>query len=334
MPPDTLRSAFDKVRIDGEGKFICKCGGRMKEFLVTKNPSVYYGSKFYGCAKYSTDSTRCKTQIWFDEKGRVQSLISPAMKSPRTPRKQVDIRIFGQYTAPSSLKRKAETESFDSGLGDITDNDPVSPSASRSVKRAMYGYVDAATQTEDIGTTTPAPAVRPVARAIPRRRLFDEYLPTSRRNPPTKFDPFLSRTPDSSRTIFGSMPPGAGYSRPSPLQPKESTASSNNRINSFTFPTSRHPRQSLPQAGRPTTPPSLRRNTTGLFTPPTTESSRPPHPTAEPDEPKTPTKSNHTSKPLSTDSDDETYGWDDDLDQNVLEVIEGVENPRSSPLFV
>lgn len=80
--------------------------------------------KVYACAKHVQDSTRCETMIWFDDSEAVRGLIPLTMKSPRTPRKQVDIRMFGQYTAPSTSKRKADTqkESFDSGIGDLEDN--------------------------------------------------------------------------------------------------------------------------------------------------------------------------------------------------------------------
>jgi hypothetical protein len=54
-------------------------------------------------------------------------------------------------------------------------------------------------------------------------------------------------------------------------------------------------------------------------------------------EAKTPTKGSQKPERHSTpnlhDSDSETYGWDDDLCENILEIADSVENPRYGPLF-
>ncbi|RDW68912.1 uncharacterized protein DSM5745_08672 [Aspergillus mulundensis] len=354
-----LRSNFKNVKIDEEDEFVCQCGFRMKDFPVKKNPSAYYGLHFHACAKHSADPTRCKSTIWSDEKERVRSLIPPAMRSPRTPRKQVDIRVFGQYTAPSTLKRKAETESFDSAGSDMTVNEPVSPCISRPVKRVSFAYVDVATQTGDTSaassTASTRPAPRPVARPtptarpMPRRRLFEEYLVAPKSKPTAKFDPFAPRSQEHNRgdqdLSVPTTPPGR---RPrQSLSPPETPATvpKIRKVNAVPFPAGGC---LAPQAKGSSTPPSMRNSKTGLFTPPTARRCQTshPHPSTEHDQPEpgTPTKSNYSSvsasrpqpdaTPPNTDSDNETYGWDDDLNQNILQIMETVENRRHGPLFV
>ncbi|KAL4864415.1 hypothetical protein BDV12DRAFT_201108 [Aspergillus spectabilis] len=291
-----LRSTFEKVKIDEEGEFVCRCGFRMKDYLVKKEKSPYYGLKFYACAKFIVDPSRCETKIWFDEKESVRALIPPAMRSPRTPRKQVDIRIFGHYTPPASLKRKAETQSFDSGVGDLGDNEPPSPPPSRSAKR---------TRCNDEETQAGVSAARPI-KPFPKRRLFDDILAAPKPNPAAEIDPFAPRTLDSSSTASPSVTqPIARRFRRSPSQTEEPVrASKSIRIRSSTPPTSEH-RQILQ--------PSMA-------------------------EAKTPTKGSQKpdrhAAPSLYDSDSETYGWDDDWCENILEVADSVENPRLSPLFV
>ncbi|KAL4905526.1 hypothetical protein BDW74DRAFT_152772 [Aspergillus multicolor] len=357
-----LKSNFRNVKLDEEDEFICQCGFRMKDFSVKKKPSPYYGLEFYACAKHSADATRCESKIWSDEKERVRSLIPAAMRSPRTPRKQVDIRIFGQYTAPSTLKRQAETESFDSAVGGMMDNEPISPSISRSVKRVRFAYVDAATQTGET-RTAPASAARrpasrqmarpaPTARPMPRRRLFEEYLGAPKSQPAAKFDPFASRAlgPNISDQHL-SVPASSAGGRPrqsfTSLKPPEAVPRVS-KANAATSFNNDYYRNTAPQAKEPTTPPNIENNKTGLFTPPTgncCQTAHPPPPTEDDDPaPGTPTKSKHSSvsasrpqrdtTPPNSDSDEEEYGWDNNLNQNILEVVEIVENPRASPLFV
>ncbi|KAL4924844.1 uncharacterized protein BDV17DRAFT_203968 [Aspergillus undulatus] len=314
----------------------------------------------YACAKYIGDRTRCETIIWFDEQKRVRSFIQPTMQWPRTPRKQVDIRIFGQYTAPTlSLKRKADTTSFDSRVGYLGDNDsePVSPSIGRTAKRARYGYADAATQTGEEARSTPDPATdtrlmsRPISRRLPRRRLFDDYLPESRR-PPTPFDPFSPRASNNTSTRLGLSVP---LSKEPPRQPAPSlapalknptTPSRSTRV-SFSESLSGHPRQESPQSTKPDRTPtpttlpssSLKSSHIGLITPPIQAQPSSPHSLDRSDR-KTPTKETHTVQlsprltPRDVDSDDESFGWNEDLDRSIFEVVDCVEDSRASPLFV
>ncbi|KAL5342147.1 hypothetical protein BJX70DRAFT_357072 [Aspergillus crustosus] len=296
MSRQTLKSTFEKVKIDDEGEFVCRCGFRMKEYLVKREKNPYYGLKFYACAKFIVDTTRCDAKIWFDEQVRVRALIPPEMKSPRTPRKQVDIRIFGQYTPPTSLKRMAEAQSFDSEVGDLGDNEPVSPPPSRSVKKTRFEN-----ETQTRGATAACP-VRP----LPRRRLFDEHLAPPKPNPQAEIDPFAPKT--LNRDITTSQPIG----QPVPLRPRPSS-----------------PRTEEPVATSNTT-------TAGLIAPSTEKRHQVPRPSIE--EPKTLTGGSKMPKRQRTpnlyDSDSDTYGWDSDLNQNILEVADDVENPRSSPLFI
>ncbi|KAL4990728.1 hypothetical protein BDW68DRAFT_26804 [Aspergillus falconensis] len=355
----SLRSNFKNVKIDEEDEFVCQCGSQMKEFSVRKKTSPYYGLQFYACARHSADPTRCQCKIWSDEKERVQSLIPPAMRSPQTPRRQVDIRTFGQYTAPSTLKRKAEVDSFDSAVGDMRDNEPASPLITRSVKRVRFGYVDAATQTGDtetISTLTarwvPHPAIRltPSSRPIPRRRLFDEFLEAAKRKP-AKFDPFAPQTREHSITDQGpSLPTTPTRERPRQYlsSPKSPTAGpESHETKSVSFSTGGYPRSPTPHIREPTTPPSMQSTKLGLITP-TDDRSRSLHRHCPKELEKpafgTPTRSRHFSQPQSqhrprvtppnNDSDDETYGWDDDLDRNMLEIMETVEKKSISPSFV
>ncbi|KAL2859920.1 uncharacterized protein BJX67DRAFT_386490 [Aspergillus lucknowensis] len=170
----TLRSTYDGVQLDGDGEFLCNCGFPTRKYHVKKKTSPYHGLQYYACAKHGSDSTRCHTWIWFDEKEPVSRLIPPAMRSPRTPCKQVDIRQFGQYTPPTSLKRRAESQSFDNDMGDSGDiGEPGPPSPSRSAKRVKNA--DAATQTKDV-------PLRPAIGPLPKRRLFEDVLGHPRDN--------------------------------------------------------------------------------------------------------------------------------------------------------
>ncbi|KAL4758948.1 uncharacterized protein BDW70DRAFT_140814 [Aspergillus foveolatus] len=346
----SLRSNFKNVKIDDEDEFLCQCGYRVKEFSVRKRASPYYGSHFYACARHSADSTRCQTIIWFDEEERVRSLIPPAMRSPRTPRKQVDIRSFGEYTAPSTLKRKAGADSFDSAAGSITDNEPASPSISRSVKTARFGYVDAGTQTGEIATISPlaarsasSPTTRraPKARPLPRRRLFDDYLAAAERKP-ANIDPVAPQTLEhNTNNQDFSLPTSPTCERPrqSLSPPKTPMAGPrNHRIESVSFSAGGYPRSPSPQIRQPTTPTFMQSTRIGLITPggDCPRSSHHHCPTErEKPEPSTPTNGSHRSQSQSqqprvtlvnSDSDDETYGWDDNLNQTMLEVVESVEN--------
>ncbi|KAL4751076.1 hypothetical protein BDW72DRAFT_174664 [Aspergillus terricola var. indicus] len=348
----SLRSNFKNVKIDDEDEFVCQCGYRMKEFSVRKRASPYYGLQFYACARHSADSTRCQTTIWSDEEERVRSLIPPALRSPRTPRKQVDIRTFGKYTAPSTLKREADADLLDSAVGRMTDNEPESPSISRSVKRVRFGYVDAATQTGETETICPPaarsaflPATRltPTARPIPRRRLFDDYLAAAERKL-ANIDTVALRTREhNTNNQDFSFPTSPTCERPrQSLSPPQTpmAGSRSHRIESISFSTGGYAYKSRPRLRQSTTPPFMQSTRIGLITP-GGDCPRPSHhhcPTEqEKPEPRTPTNSRHWPQSQSqqqprvtlvnSDSDDETYGWDDDLDQSMLEVVETVENP-------
>ncbi|KAL4736987.1 hypothetical protein BDV11DRAFT_192787 [Aspergillus similis] len=354
----SLRSNFKNVKIDDEDEFVCQCGYRMKEFSVGKRASPYYGLHFYACARHSADSSRCQTKIWSDEEERVRSLIPPAMRSPRTPRKQVDIRTFGQYTPPSTLKRKAGADSFESAVWSMTDNEPASPSIPSSVKRIRFGYVDAATQTGETETICPLrarsaspPATRltSTARPIPRRRLFDDYLAAAERKP-ANINPVAPRTREHNTNNQAFSLPTSPTERPrqSLSPPKTPTAGSrSHRVESVSFSTCGYPYNPAPRIRQSTTSPFMQSTRIGLITPggDCPRSSHHHCPT-EPEKPeqRTPTNSSHWSQSesqqqprvtlVNSDSDDETYGWDDDLDQDMLEVMETVENPGVSPLFI
>ncbi|KAL4998945.1 hypothetical protein BDV10DRAFT_166086 [Aspergillus recurvatus] len=307
----SLRSNFKNVKIDDEDEFVCQCGSRMKEFSVRKKTGPYHGLQFYACAKHSADPTRCQSNIWSDEKERVRSLIPPAMRSPRTPRKQVDIRTFGQYTAPSTLKRKAEVDSFDSAVGHMTDNEPASPVVARSVKRVRSDYVDAATQTGETETisapaacSAPPPATRlmPTARPIPRRRLFGEYLAAAK-GKPAKFDTSAPQTREHSIADQGpSLPttPTRERRRQSLSSRKTlMTGPESHKTKPVPFSTGGHPRSPPPHLKEPTTPLSMQSTKLGFITP-TSDFPRSSHP-HRPTELEKPTADYYTDKkqPLS-----------------------------------
>jgi hypothetical protein len=297
------------------------------------------------------------------------------MRSPRTPRKQVDIRSFGEYTAPNTLKRKAGTDSFDSAVGSITDNgtlsrlplhflvyeyvlEPASPSIARSVKRARFGYVDAGTQTGGTETifplaarsaSPPATRLTPTTKPIPRRRLFEDYLTAAERKH-ANIDPVAPRTREHNTNNHGlSLPTSPTCEKPRqslspPITPM--AGSQSHRVESVSFSTGGYPRSPSPRIRQPTTPPFIHSTRLGLITP-VGDCSRSSHhhcPTErEKPEPSTPTNSSHWSQSQSqqprvtlvnSDSDDETYGWDDDLNQTMLEVVETVENQGACPLFI
>ncbi|KAL4963969.1 uncharacterized protein BDV14DRAFT_201227 [Aspergillus stella-maris] len=365
-PP--LRSTFPSVRIDADDAFICPCGYRVKDFLVKKESSPYRGTKFYACPKNISDPARCKTTIWFDEQDKVRNLIPPSMQSPRTPRRQVDIRIFGAYTpsttfATGEKRKRNEMEWFDSAVGDLErdQEEPASPSAIRSAKsvRARYGYVDAATQTGEesqlrsIPPPRSAPATRPVPRKMPRRRLFDEYLPPSHRKTITPFDPFAPAGQEKDKggsgdDLYTSTPPRDVR----PLQDssavsgcKPARSAKNIRV-SFCEDLSSDRAGEAPQ---PTTPscPKAQNATTGLLTPPASKWPRNPQlrrPTS-PRGPRTPSRSINTLQVPSrlipeADSDNESFGWNEELEKSFLDAVdEGEkvkprESERFSPLFV
>ncbi|KAL4972948.1 hypothetical protein BDW66DRAFT_143204 [Aspergillus desertorum] len=354
-----LRSDFKNVKIDEEDEFICQCGYRMKEFSVRKKRSPYYGLQFYACTKHSADPTRCHSQIWSDENERVRSLIPPAMRSPRTPRKQVDIRTFGQYTAPSTLKRKAEVGSFGSVVGDMTDNEQASPLTTRPAKRVRCGYVDAATQTGEseiisaVASRTAPPSAtgyERTARPIPRRRLFDEYLAVAKAKP-AAFDLFAPQTREHSITDQGpSLPTTPTRERPrQSLSPPRTpmTGPGSRRTKSVSFSIDGYPRSPPPHIREPTTPQSTQDIKLGLISPigysPQPSHRHRPTELGKPALGKPTKSSSHCSQPQSqhrarvnppeNDSDDEIYGWDEDLDQTMLEVMETVEKRSNSPFF-
>lgn len=195
-----------------------------------------------------------------------------------------------------------------------------------STKKPRYGYADAATQTPD--STLPAPAVRSAPRAMPRRRLFDDVLPARKSKPATTFDPIVSQALDSNRSSFSSSipPPARRLQRnsPSPTNPITHPGKQPPKPASTT---SKYRRVSPPRSDNSETAPALKGNRTEEHV----QASSPP---LEPDELKTSTRSNKKSKYQSTDSDNDTYGWTDDLEQNLLEVMDNIENPPFSPLFV
>ncbi|KAL4948517.1 hypothetical protein BDW69DRAFT_92020 [Aspergillus filifer] len=367
-PP--LRSTFPSVRIDADDTFICPCGYKVKEFLVKKGSSPYRGMKFYACPKYISDPARCKTTIWFDEESQVRNLIPPSMQSPRTPKRQVDIRIFGAYTASTTgekRKRRGEVEGSDSAVGGLEEGqeEPASPSAIRPAKRAraQHGYVDAATQTGEesqpvsgavsIRGSPSAPPARRIPRAMPRRRLFDEYLPPSKREIFTPFDLFAPAGRDktehgSSEDLYSSTPPRdvrppQVSSTFSACEPNKSAK--NNRV-SFCEDI---PSDRVGEAPRPTTPPPSKAQdtTTGLRTPPSSKRPRNPQlrrPTS-PRGPRTPSKAMYTLPvpsrlTLDADSDNESFGWNAEFEKSFLDAVDECEevkpseSERFNPLFV
>ncbi|KAL4885716.1 hypothetical protein BJY04DRAFT_179098 [Aspergillus karnatakaensis] len=296
MSRHTLRSTFEKVKTDEEGEFVCQCGFRTKEYQVKKEKSPYYGLKFYACAKFIVDPSRCNTTIWSDEQERVRALIPPGMRSPRTPRKQVDIRIFGRYTPSTSSKRKAQTESFDSGVDDLGVNEPISPPPTRSVKRIRFD--------DEINPENDT-AGRPFM-PLPRRRLFAEDLAGPKPNPAAEVDPFAPRT--LGRNNVASQP--------------------------TTQPNIQRFRRSPPRTQEPMA--SKKLNRSALFAPETNNRHEIAKPVAA--EPQILIQNRQKPEPCAGpnlyDSESDSYGWDDDLDQNIVQVADSIENPRLSPLPV
>ncbi|KAL2816493.1 hypothetical protein BJX63DRAFT_137363 [Aspergillus granulosus] len=292
MSSSTLRSTFEGVRLDGDGQFVCPCGFPTKPYRVKRDGSPYQGLQYYACARYSTDPIRCPTWIWFNEKDRVSEAIPPEMRSSRTPRKQVDIRKYGQYTPPTTLKRKADTQSFDSGVGDMVNHrGPEPPSPSLSAKRTRSA--DAATQTADI-------TARPDVIPMPRRRLFDEFLDPPRNSANASTDPAVVREPRPQGSLFGSPIRERTQYQP-PIEPV--TPPTRNSENSPRVPPAPRPR-ALPRYQRVHFTPSTRGNRV-------------------PD--------THIA-PLNVDSDTESYGWNDEMAGDIVDLAMSVENPRSSPL--
>jgi hypothetical protein len=89
-----------------------------------------------------------------------------------------------------------------------------------------------------------------------------------------------------------------------------------------------------PLPDNPETPPALKGGRAGLFARRSEEHARVSSPSPDADGPRILTKSDDKPKHQSTDSDNDTYGWTDDLEQNLLEVMDNIENPPFSPLFV
>ncbi|KAL2785505.1 hypothetical protein BJX66DRAFT_314611 [Aspergillus keveii] len=290
MPNGTFRSSFDGVKIDGDGNFVCKCDFPTRDYRVKKKTSPYYGQQYYACAKHGRDPTQCDVWIWFNEKDRVSLSIPPEMRSLRTPRKQKDIRDFGLYTPPST-KRKADTQSFDSGVGDLEGaEEPASPSSSRPAKRARSA--DAATQTGD------GPA-RPPIRPMPRRRLFDEFLDSPSRNSTA---PSVPGEPRRKGSLFGSSLRERSLDQPQTEKPKSPTR---------TVDGSSTPSRTLGSR-------LVSRERRVHFTPPSSNNR----------------DSDTGIAPLNVDSDAESYGWNDEMAGDIVDLAKNVENPRSSPLFV
>lgn len=236
--------------------------------------------------------------------------------------------------------------------------EPASPSISRSVKSARFGYVDAGTQTGETETISPLSArsasyaatrLEPTTRPLPRRRLFDDYLAAAERKP-ANVDPVAPQTREhNTNNQDFSLPTSPTCERPrqSLSPPKTPMAGPrNHRIESVSFSAGGCPRSPSPQIRQPTTPPFMQSTKIGLITPggdcPRSSQHRCPT-EREKSEPSTPTNSNHrfqsqSQQPrvtlVNSDSDDETYGWDDDLNQTMLEVVESVENQGVSPLFI
>ncbi|KAI9367301.1 hypothetical protein BJX61DRAFT_317338 [Aspergillus egyptiacus] len=287
MSRDTLRSVFDKVRIDEDEAFICPCGFPTKKYQVRKKDSPYYGSHFYGCAKHFKDPTCCDTKIWQDEKHKVLNLAPPELRSPRTPRKQIDIRLFGQYTPHTSTKRKA-AESFDSGVGDVSDGEPVSPSPSRAAKRFRRA---------NFSTASGEPTALHPDRTMPRRRLFEEFFDSSSPLPRDSIDGLISPPPERRSAI----PHRNSRYRDAETQTEESTIPRG----TCRPPSTAHKSHRFPQAQ------SINR--------PRTESI---------------SKSVSRIPTEDSESDQESYGWDGELDGELVALAGTVENLRASPLFV
>lgn len=170
---------------------------------------------------------------------------------------------------------------------------------------------------------------------MPRRRLFDDVLSPQKSKPATTFDPFTPHTLGSNRGSFRS-------SIASPVRQLQSNSPSP------TYPitppgkkppaaeptTSKYQHMNSPLPDNPETPPALKGGTAGLFARRTEEHARVSSPSPDADGPRILTKSDDKPKHQSTDSDNDTYGWTDDLEQNLLEVMDNIENPPFSPLFV
>ncbi|KAL3469946.1 hypothetical protein BJX99DRAFT_62314 [Aspergillus californicus] len=307
MSRSTFRSIFNSVRINGEDDFVCACGLPTKEYLVRKKDSPYCGMKFWACAKHFRDPGCCDTKIWFDEEARVRGLLPPAVRSPRTPRKQIDIRKFGQYT-PVSSKRKPGAESFDSAVGDLNDRDSVLFSPSRSTKRSRRANVtppgeSSAVSSESLGLAENRAVLE--SRPLPRRRLFDEFMEDPRYNLKAGNDELAQ--PRRRRTV------------------------------TFASQTVNHTRDAETQTEDPN---ELVGDSSGLITPPRANlapSSSSPQDQSKMRErtpPKTGClKTGSQTTQIGADSDQE-YGWDGDMAGDLLEFANDVENSSLSPLFV
>lgn len=211
--------------------------------------------------------------------------------------------------------------------------EPDSPSISRSTKKPRHGYADAATQTQN--TNLPAPAVRSAPRAMPRRRLFDDVLSPQKSKPATTSDPFTPHTLGSNRSSFRSSiaSPVRQLQRNSPSPTKPITPPGKQPAAPAST-TSNYRRLNPARLENPETYPALKGGRDCFFNQRTEKHARVSSPPPEPSEPITPTKSHDNPKHQSTDSDNDTYGWTDDLEQNLLEVMDNIENPPFSPLFV
>lgn len=170
---------------------------------------------------------------------------------------------------------------------------------------------------------------------MPRRRLFDDVLPAPKSKPAEEFDPFASKALDSNRSSFSSSmaPPVRQLQRNSPSPAKPITPPGK-QPPAVASTTGKCRRMNPPQTDNPATFPALNGGRAGLFTHHAEVHARSSSAPPEPDEPNTPSKGNNKTRHLSTDSDDETYGWTDDLEQNIFEVMDTIENPPFSPLFV
>ncbi|KAB8262927.1 hypothetical protein BDV32DRAFT_119755 [Aspergillus pseudonomiae] len=122
-----LRSTYAGVTLDAEKTLLCKCGYPMKRYTVRDAKSPYCGEQYLACRRHSNDEEHCKSWIWFDETPQVEQLV-PRLAVPQTPKKQTDIREFGQLTPPKSSCLKRKRVNVDPGRLDELPGDEIEDS--------------------------------------------------------------------------------------------------------------------------------------------------------------------------------------------------------------
>ncbi|OGM41714.1 hypothetical protein ABOM_009899 [Aspergillus bombycis] len=122
-----LRSTYAGVTIDAERTLLCKCDYPMRRYTVKDAKSPYQGEQYLACKRHSKDEAQCNSWVWLDEASQVEQLV-PRLAVPQTPRKQTDIREFGQLTPPKSSCLKRKRVNVDPGSLDELPGDEIEDS--------------------------------------------------------------------------------------------------------------------------------------------------------------------------------------------------------------